>query len=111
MMDIGKRESSFFEKKEAKELYSRDRDLETATGPGAKVFWFFFLKKNCFLVSSQAKSVENNGKQTVQQNGDDNSTHHRGGGGFAHRLRPIARGEASAAADQRDGGGEDHAFE
>jgi hypothetical protein len=40
---------SFFEKKEAKKLYSSQRNAPHSVTKEAKVFWFFFSKKNVFL--------------------------------------------------------------
>jgi hypothetical protein len=50
----GARKQFFFEKKNQKTLICFGRQLylpwsPVAAGNGAKVFWFFFSKKNCFL--------------------------------------------------------------
>jgi iron complex transport system substrate-binding protein len=45
-----KKESSSFLKKRTKKLLFLDPRVVTSHGPLVKVFWFFFSKKNCFLL-------------------------------------------------------------
>jgi hypothetical protein len=45
--------SASFLKKRSKKLLLWGHAGETAAGPGADVFWFFFSKKNVLLVSLQ----------------------------------------------------------
>jgi hypothetical protein len=40
----------FFEKKKQKTFMNVAEPLRTGAAQGPKVFWFFFSKKNCFLL-------------------------------------------------------------
>jgi hypothetical protein len=49
----GKQDSSFSVEKEAKRLSITHAERRQAPRKGMKVFWFFFSKKNAFLVLLQ----------------------------------------------------------
>jgi hypothetical protein len=57
------RKTSFCEQKEAKKLYDlgqslRRRRCPTQPAKGAEVFWFFFSKKNRFLLPGTSQTTE-----------------------------------------------------